>query len=206
MQITFYYAPMSSAVPVSSALAEVGVAHERITLDLTKQEQRSPEFLRINPNGKVPTLVVDGTPMFEGLAIAQWLGERFGVEQGLWPKPDAPELLTAKAWSTWAYVSYGAVVRQLYLATAPNAPAELKNDVWADHARAAVQDLLGVLDGHLAKTGFIAGEHFTLADVIVSGTVLYSRMLGVPLADHAHVSQWADLCGARPSIRKEFGG
>jgi len=76
MSIVFYSAPMSSASPVESALAELGVPHEKVSFDLSATRHKQPAFLKLNPNGKVPTLVVDGTPMFEALAIMQWLGDR----------------------------------------------------------------------------------------------------------------------------------
>ncbi|MFZ4380662.1 MAG: glutathione S-transferase family protein, partial [Sandarakinorhabdus sp.] len=47
--------------------------------------QHAPDYLALNPNGKVPTLTVDGAPMFEALAIQLWLGHTYGVERGLWP-------------------------------------------------------------------------------------------------------------------------
>src|SRR5690606_9857421 len=106
MSIVFYAAPMSSATPVAWALAELDVPHERVPVDLAAGDQRKPEFLRLNPNGKVPTLVVDGTPRFEALAIMTWLGDRYGTANGMWPPADSPERLPALSWSTWAYVSY----------------------------------------------------------------------------------------------------
>ena len=78
--------------------------------------QHRPDFLALNPNGKVPTLTVDGAPMFEALAIQLWLGETYGVERGLWPAPGTPERLQALSWCAWAYVSYGAVLTRLHRA------------------------------------------------------------------------------------------
>jgi len=127
MKLTFYAAPQSSSIPVASALAELEVPHERIDLDLSRGEQRRPEFLALNPNGKVPTLVVDGTPIFEALAIHHWLGDRFGVAKGLWPAADSPERQTALSWSTSAYVSYARCAMDLQRATAASSPAALRS-------------------------------------------------------------------------------
>src|SRR5512140_3523039 len=110
MSIVFYSAPMSSATPVARALAELEIPHRVVRLNLQALEQKKPEFLALNPNGKVPTLVVDDTPMFEAVAIIQWLGDRFGVQKGLWPAADSSARMTAMAWCTWAYVSYGTMV------------------------------------------------------------------------------------------------
>src|SRR5262245_39865334 len=107
MSIIFYAASFSSALPVACVLNELEVPHERVTLDLAAMQQKRPEFLKLNPNGKVPTLVADGTPMFEALAICHWLADRYGVARKLWPAADAPERMTALAWTTWAYATYG---------------------------------------------------------------------------------------------------
>ena len=69
MSIVFYWSPFSSASPIACALAELQVPQERVKVDLKAGEQRRPEFLALNPNGKVPTLTVDGAPLFEALAI-----------------------------------------------------------------------------------------------------------------------------------------
>src|SRR5690606_32905980 len=124
MNLTLYASPMSSATPVVHALAELDVDCEIVILDLKAGEQKRPEYLAINPHGVVPTLVVDGTPLFESVAILQWLGEQYGVQRGLWPAAGTPERLEALSWSTWAYVSYGALLNVLNLVipkqTGPN--------------------------------------------------------------------------------------
>lgn len=205
MEITFYYAPMSSAVPVAAMLQELDVPHERKTFVLSETEHKKPDFLKINPNGKVPALVVDGTPMFEALAIMQWLGERFGVEAGLWPRSDSPEYLAATAWSTWAYVSYGQMVHQLWVGGGgPGAPAGLKSRAWEDDARSNLQQMLGVLDGHLAASEYIVGDRYCLADLIVCGVIAWSQMCGVSTADHPHVSRWREACVGRPALKEHF--
>lgn len=96
-QIVLYWHPMSSATPVACALAELGVPHERVKVDITTGEQRRPDYLALNPNGKVPTMTVDGAPMFEALAIEMWLGHTYGVQGGLWPAEGTPERLQAMA-------------------------------------------------------------------------------------------------------------
>src|SRR6266545_4462922 len=98
MALIFYYAPMSSATPVYWALEELGVPFEKVKLDLRAGDQKKPEFLKINPNGQVPALVGDGTPMFESVAILLHLGERYGVDKKLWPAAGTPERMGAMSW------------------------------------------------------------------------------------------------------------
>jgi glutathione S-transferase len=205
MSITLYAAPMSSATPVAHALLELEVPHEQVTLDLAAGDQKKPEFLALNPNGKVPTLVVDGTPMFEALAIMQWLGDRFGVERGLWPAADAPERLEALSWTTWSYVTYGTQLTRLTYAQSENSPAELHHRPQAEHALKELQDLLGILEARLENRPYLLGESFTLADHIVASVVTYSTYCGVPVDDHPHVADWLARFRARPSFAKIWG-
>jgi len=199
MTITFYYAPMSSATPVKWALAELDVPHEAVKLDLGRGDQRKPEFLALNPNGKVPTLVVDGTPMFEAVAIMQWLGDRYGVAKKVWPAADDPARLQALSWSTWAYVTFGSTLRVLFTATSAQLGPSFHNAAQAEYARNELQNLLGLLDGQLAKRGYLVSDQFTLADLIVAGVVGWATFNNVSVEKHAHVKSWLERCQSRPS-------
>ena len=202
MSIVFYQAPMSSATPVAWALAELGVAHERVTVDLARGDQRKPAFLALNPNGKVPTLVVGGVPMFEALAIMLHLADRFGVERKLWPALDDPARPTAMAWSVWAYVTYGTALRQLFLATSERLGERFHNAAQADYARNELDNLLGMLDAKLASAPYLLGASFSIADVVVGSVVHYSEHTGVAVARHANVGAWLERCQARPGFQK----
>jgi GST-like protein len=199
-----YAAPMSSATPVVHALNELRVPYELVPVDLQKGEQKRPAFLALNPNGKVPTAVVDGTPMFEALAIMQYLGDRFGVEKNLWPAFDTPERLTALSWTTWAYVTYGSALSRLIMAQSPRVPEALHHPAQAKHAREELDALLGILDGHLSKRACILGESFSLADVVVASVVTYGTYCGVPTEGFRHVHAWAQRFAQRPAFKKAW--
>lgn len=204
MSITLFYAKMSSAGPVAMALRELEVPHETVNVDLAAGDQRKPAFLALNPNGKVPTLVADGTPMFEALAIMQWLGDRFGVSKGLWPAADAPARLEALSWTTWAYVTYGAAIQRLIFAQSPRVPAELHHPPLAERAKKDLDGLLGILDGRLAARPYLLGEAFSLADLIVGCAITYSTFCGVAVDGHAHVKAWLARLSGRPSFQGEW--
>lgn len=204
MSIVFHHAPMSSASPVAWTLAELGVQHETVLVDLEAGDQRKPELLALNPNGKVPTLVADGVPMFEALAIMMYLGDRFGVEKQLWPALTDPARPQAMAWSAWAYVTVGSWMRVLFFSSSDRVEA-FHNAAAAAHAKKEIAALLDILDAHLATRAYLLGESFSIADVIVGGTVGYARMTGVPLEPHPHVAGWVGRCLARPAQRAAMG-
>lgn len=202
MSITLYEAPMSSASPVVHALTELDIPWERVTLSLQNEDQKKPEFLKLNPNGKVPTLVIDGTPMFEALAIMMYLGDRFGVERKLWPAAGDPARMQAMAWSTWAYVTYGAAIYRVLQSESERLPKELHNAAQSKKNRAELAQLLGILNDRLAGRDYILGSSFTLCDLIVCSVVTWGSYAGIPFTDYAHVAAWAARFAERPAFKK----
>lgn len=196
-QIVLYWHPMSSAIPVACALAELGVPHERVKVDITTGEQRRPDYLALNPNGKVPTLTVDGAPMFEALAIELWLGHTYGVKSGLWPAEGTPERLQAMSWSTWSYVTYGAQLVRLQAAKDMGTP----DDAHGTAAHKALDELLTVLDGRLSQHPWLLGDAYTLADLIVASVIGYSVYLGAPVDQHPVTNAWLQKVQARPAMQ-----
>jgi len=204
MNITLYEAPMSSAVPVVHALMELDIPHERVTLNLADKKHTEPEFLKMNPNGKVPTLVADGTPMFEALAIMMYLGEQFGVERKLWPAVDSPLCQEAMSWSTWAYVTNGGAIQRLLQAESERVPKELHNAAQARQVREQFGQLLAILDTRLDGRAYLLGDDFSLADVIVANAVIYGTYCNVPVADYPNVAAWTSRFQARPAFERAW--
>lgn len=201
MFIVFYWHPMSSATPVAAALAELNVPHKRVKIDINAGEQHRQEFLALNPNGKVPTITVDGAPMFEALAIQLWLGEQYGVDCGLWPVAGTSERLQAMSWCAWAYVTYGAALKRLHVATLGE--EKLRSVEHAAAARNDLDQLLRLLDARLAQQPWILGDSYSLADLLVANVMGYSAYAGAPVAAHRHVQTWLEKVQARPAMRLE---
>lgn len=200
-KITFYMAPMSSATPVDSALRELDVPHETVRLDLKAGDQRKPEFLALNPNGKVPTMVIDGAPMHEALAIMHFLGDRFGVEKGLWPRAGTADHRTATSWSTWAYVTLPPMLMLFNVAGGPRSPAALHHPPLVDFALAELRQRFGALEAHLADRPFILGESYSLADLIVGSSLLWAQVCGAPISEFPRVQALTQRVGDRPAVR-----
>ncbi|HET8932068.1 MAG TPA: glutathione S-transferase family protein [Polyangiales bacterium] len=204
MNIVFYRAPRSSAVPVASVLTELQVPHERIQVDLQKGEQKKPAFLALNPNGKVPTLVVDGRPMFEAVAMMQWLGERFGVAKKLWPAAEDPARLDALSWSSWAYVTLGGAIQRFNFASSEFSTKELHHAPSAAYAKTQVFELFGMLEARLSKQPFMLGESFSVLDLIVGSMVIWANACGLVGTEQPALNAWVEKLKARPSIRDEW--
>jgi glutathione S-transferase len=99
--LTLYFAPGSSSMAVHIALHEIGVAFEGKPMSFKKNDMRSPEYLALNPEGKVPMLVVDGQPLTEVAAILFYLAKRY-PEAGLLPREDIEADARALSWMSFA--------------------------------------------------------------------------------------------------------
>jgi GST-like protein len=170
-------------------------------VNLARGEQRRPEYLALNPNGKVPLLVVNGTPLFEALAILHWLGDRYGVEKGLWPAADSPARLEALSWTTWGYVTFGYGLSRLMYATSDRVPKEMHNEAVAQAARAELHGLLGLLDTRLSERPYLLGSAFSLADLILACVVNYGKLCGAPVDGHSKLQAWLERVLSRPSLQ-----
>ncbi|WP_437731631.1 glutathione S-transferase family protein [Sorangium sp. So ce1335] len=202
MSITFYYAPQSSAFRIRVSLAELDVPHEVVRVDLRAGDQKKPDFLALNPNGKVPTVVIDGTPMFESVAIQIALGERYGVQKGLWPAPGSPEQLTALSWLVWGQVSlFGALFR--YMAnTSDYFPKELHNEKQAEQTLTEVRALLRILDERLDGRPYVLGERCTLVDLDFVAMLGWGLMAAkIDIADLKNLKGWLDRIAERPAVK-----
>src|SRR5919197_2958399 len=98
--LTLYFSPGSSSMAVHIALHEIGVDFERRLVSLAKREQFAAEYLAINPEAKVPTLMIDGRPLTEVAAILYYLAKRY-PEKGLWPEGDLETEAQAISWMSF---------------------------------------------------------------------------------------------------------
>lgn len=197
MSLTFYYSPMSTATITELVLEELAAPCERIRIDLKKGESRTQEFLRLNPNGRVPLLVHEDTPIWESAAITLYLGEIFGVAKGLYPEP-GPERGEAMKWVVWANVTLGDAFGRLFRNTTDWVPAEQHNAKAAAAAESDTRECLRILDRALAGRQYLLAG-YTLADTHVNSFVDWLRHMKMDFADYAHLNAWSQRCTARPA-------
>jgi glutathione S-transferase len=197
MSLVFYYSPMSTAVITHWALEELGIPYEKVKVDFAT-DTKKPEFLKLNPNGAVPVVVHDGTPIFESAAIAIYLGETFGVEKGLFPAA-GPQRGPALAWIVWANVTLGGAMNRYQHSASERIPAEQRNAKAAEVARADVERLFGLLDGQLSGKQWLVGDSFSLVDAHVAAFVSYAAMVGFDTKKHASLEAWRARATSRPA-------
>lgn len=200
MSLTFYSSAMSTATITELVLEELAAPCERIRIDLGKGETRTPEFLRLNPNGKVPVLVHDGTPIWESAAITLYLGEIFGVARGLYPEP-GPMRGEAMKWVVWSHVTLGDAFGRWIRNTSDWVPAEQHNAKAAEAAQADTRNCLRILEQTLTgRQHLLAG--YSLADTHVNSFVDWLRHMKMDFSDYPHVNDWSRRCAARPAYAR----
>ncbi len=199
MSLVFYYAPMTSATRIHWALEELGVPYERVKIDLAAGDQRKPEYLALNPNGKVPLLVADGLPIFESLAILVYLGETYGVEKGLFPAPGLGRAEALK-WMAWANVTLGDAASRIIRNVMDRFPAEQRNEKAGEQAKTDLSDLWGIVDKALEGKEYLVGGGFTFADLAVGGFTMITARIGVDLGSYKNVQAWSARNTSRPAI------
>ncbi|MFO0575932.1 MAG: glutathione S-transferase family protein [Polyangia bacterium] len=200
MSLVFYFSPQSSASPVRWTLEELGVPHQKVQIDLKAGEQKKPEFLKLNPNGRVPLLVHDGTPIFESAAIQIYLGETFGVDKGLYPPP-GPKRGEVMKWIVWTNATLGEAMSRVGRNLGPWAPEDERNAKAGATAKAEVEGLLRIVEDTLADRSYLTGENLTIADLHLSSWMDYARMMQIDLAPFPKLSAWVARCISRPSYK-----
>lgn len=216
MSLTFYSAPMSTASITEAVLAELGINCDRIDLDLSAGDTKKPEYLKINPNGKVPAIVHDGTAIWESSAITMYLGELFGVDAKLYSAP-GPQRGEAMKWIAWSNVNLAEAAGRLFASLPPEKqgdPAtnaieevtpEQKSEIAMAKAKADLTDYLKILNMGLEGRSFLIGE-YSLADTHIQGIVGWTEMLDFDLTPFTNVTGWLQRCYQRPAIAKLMAG
>lgn len=203
MSITFYFSPMSTATLTSIVIEELGIPCERKQLDLKAGDTKTPTFLAVNPNAKVPTIVHDGVAIWESAAITMYLGEQFGVERGLYPAA-GPRRGEAMKWIVWTNVTLGEAVYRRGYNGEWAAPGE-GNPKAVARADADLAQLLGILDAALAERPFLLGD-YTLADAHLNSFCDWLRHSKIDFSAVANVNAWSARCAARPAYQRVMAG
>lgn len=194
-----YCNPMSRAVSTIWMFEELDVPHEQIVLDFGAGENRSPEFLAINPMGKVPTLVDGAAVVTEVAAICAYLADKF-PEKGLAPAPGTPER--------------GIYYRYLFVPGTTLEPLFSLSSLGFEHPNAGsagwgdLERVMTTVESMTPETGWAMGERFTAADVVFGGLLDFSIRFDW-VKPSPKVSAYVDRIRARPAYQashKAFGG
>jgi glutathione S-transferase len=199
---TLYYSPGTASMVVHLALLEIGAPHELRLVDFAADAQHDPAYLKLNPRGVVPTLVIDGRAYFESVALLMLLAERH-PEAKLAPAPGTPERAAWYQWMVFLSNTLMSTYRLWFY------PPELGAAEHTPAVRAAVQKKIeGVwdqLDAQLAAHGpYLLGAEFSGADLLLTMLMRWSRNMPRPATGWPALKRLADTVRARPSWQKLY--
>ncbi len=204
MTIKLYSWPSSSGTRVAWALEELGVPYEYVELDATKLEHRTPQYLAINPHGKVPGLTDGELTFFESGAILLYLGDKYGAERQLWPVGVGQARADAACWTVWAVAELGNYMMQ-YLYHGLDTPFSYKPEdrsrACADYNRSQFIRGLDALQARLENRAYLL-DAFSLVDIPAASWLSLGTMLGIKLDSHPRVNEWLTRCAERPAFRR----
>ncbi|MBL0121905.1 MAG: glutathione S-transferase family protein, partial [Betaproteobacteria bacterium] len=197
---TLFYSPATASMVVHQALLEIGAPHELKRVDFDKGEQRDPAYLKLNPQGVVPTLVIDGKPMVESAAILMMLADRH-PEARLAPALGTPERDAWYQWIVYLSNSLAATYRFWFYPTDLGAP-EHTAEVRAALQR-KIESVWDRLDAHLAANGpYLLGENFSAADLLLIMLMRWSRNMPRSALEWTALKEYAGRMRARASWKR----
>ena len=204
MTIKLYSWPRSSGTRVAWALEELALPYEYVALDAKKQEQQAPEYLALNPHGKVPALTDGNQNFFESGAILLHLGTKYGVEKNLFPPGGGQPRADAISWTVWAMAELGPYMMQ-YLYHGLDTPVSYKKEdrskAAGDYSLMQFNRQLDVLEARLGNQEYLLGS-FTLVDIASASWLAMGAMFGLKLERYPRVAAWCGRCAERPAFKR----
>ena len=184
---------------------ELGLDYEHVPVPYASGATRTPEFLALNPNGHIPVVDDDGILVWESMACALYLSERFKSADGssLSAASDA-ERAEILRWTFWAVTECEKDALTVLMHRVVM-PADRRKPALAEDAERRLAVPLKVLALHLAQAGrqglrpYLAGERFTVADIAVASILAWVRPARELMADFPLVNDWLERCLGRPA-------
>jgi len=179
------------------AAEEVGADYELVSTSYL-QESKTPEYLAINPNGRIPALVDGDLVLFESMAINLYLARTYGGK--LYPS-DSHDEARAIQWTIWGLTELEPhlipmVMHKLFL------PEGQRNPAVVASAEAAVERPLAVLDDQVSDREYLLGGDFSIADLNVAGVLATANFAKYDFSKFENATRWMSRCTGRPSFAR----
>ncbi len=205
--ITLYTWTTPNGRKISIMLEELGVAYQVHTINLSQNEQFSPEFLKVSPNNKIPAIVddapLDGGPplsVFESGAILTYLAEKHGQ----FLNQSGESRYKALEWLNWQMGGLGPMLGQLgFFAVRSSEKSELAITRFTEES----DRLLTVLDQRLAEVTYLAGDEYSIADIAIypwvyAATTFLNSVLATSFETKPALQRWLTLIGRREAVQR----
>jgi len=194
--IHIYGYPFTRSTRAVWALEEAGAEYGYTPVNLAKGEHKLPEFLKLNPGGKVPALIDDDLVLTESAAICTYIGEKFPASMLV------PTQIADRAhYFQWCFFAMSELETPLwtmakhtqFLPQERRVPAVAETCIWE------FQRATAVLAQHMAGREYVVGGQFTAADILLGGTLNWARATKISL-ESAVLEAYAERMAARPGL------
>ncbi len=189
----------SSAARSLWTMEELGLQYEVVPVNMQEGEHKSPEFLKMNPNGKVPVMVDGDLVLFESMAINFYLCGRY--DGGMLLGDNDNEKGLVLQWSFWVATQLASPFELVVVAKWRQIP---EGEAHAA-AREEITKYLGILEGVLAGKDYLVGNKFTLADLHVVSVVGNVSFIGFDMTSFPNIAAYVARCTAREAYTKARG-
>jgi len=188
----------SRAIRCLWMLEEVGRPYRLVEKTTRADDLQTAEYLRLNPNARIPTLVDGDLVLWESMAINLYLAQKYDGPMHC----ASPEVLgIAAQWSFWAMLELEHLLLNLLEHRA--LLAEFSRDASAvERNELLLKKPLGVLNDALAGRSYLAGTSFTVADLNVAGILVWAKMARLDLSAYPELARWLNACLARPAYMR----
>lgn len=196
MTTTIYGVSSSRAIRSLWAIEEVGIEYTHVPTHFFT-DSKTDEYLGVNPNGRIPSLVDGDLTLFESMAINLYLTKKYAPEL----YPDSPEgQALANQWSVWAISEIEPLQMQIVIQKFFN--KDNMDQAIIDAASKNLNRPLAVLEDQLGKTPYLLGAEFSVADLNVAGVMLLMQMVGFDLTSYKNITDWTARCYAREALTR----
>jgi len=193
--LQLYGNPRSRAMRCLWMLEEMGEPYQLIEKSTRTDELQSAEYLRLNPNARIPTLVDGDLVLWESMAINLYLAQKY---EGPMHSVGPTVLGLAAQWSFWAMLELEGLLLELLNHRAV-LPEFARDPSYAERDELLLRRPLGVLNNSLRGRDHLAGGNFTVADLNVASILAWGKMARLDLSAHPDVARWLDSCLTRPA-------
>ena len=196
--LQLYGIPRSRANRCLWMLEEMGQPYELVEKSAHPDDLRTAEYLRLNPNARIPTLVDGELVVWESLAINLYLAQKYeGPLHAGSPEVSAQ----ATQWSIWAMLEIETLAQDMMQHRSFLADFARDASI-AERAELLLQRPLGVLNASLAGREYLLGNDFTVGDLNVSAIISWARRGGMEFSSVPEVDRWLSACLARPAYKR----
>jgi glutathione S-transferase len=189
----------SNVQKVMWCVGELGLKHERADVGGPFGGNKEAKYLALNPMGLVPTIDDDGFVLWESNAIVRYLAAKHGAGT-LWPT-DLRQRADADRWMDWQASAVGPAITPVFMGLI-RTPPDKRDPAAIEAGRKRTAELMAVLDAHLARRRFVAGDSLTMGDIPL-GVMAYRWFnFAIERPETKHLRAWYERLTQRPAYKQ----